>query len=105
MAVLLLLQVRCLACWAPTELERRECCRVLLLGSVVLTLCPCPFSHRTTLSIVSGSLNQTKGSATVAGFDTSTQMDLVHRQMGMCPQFDCVFDDLTVADHLAFYGR
>lgn len=78
-----------------------SCCWVLL-SSRSAHAC---FSHRTTLSIVSGSLNQTKGSATVAGFDTSTQMDLVHRQMGMCPQFDCVFDDLTVADHLAFYGR
>ncbi|KAG0273216.1 hypothetical protein BGZ97_010776, partial [Linnemannia gamsii] len=32
-------------------------------------------------------------------------MSLVHSRMGVCPQHDILWGDLTVADHLLFYAR
>ncbi len=36
------------------------------------------------------------GSATIAGFDISTQMRKVHRIIGVCPQFDKIWPELSV---------
>lgn len=59
----------------------------------------------TTISMISGSLKPTSGRASVAGFDVSSQMDLVYTQLGVVPQFDAPIEDLDVEDHLRFYGR
>ncbi|KAG0267944.1 hypothetical protein BGZ96_006847, partial [Linnemannia gamsii] len=32
-------------------------------------------------------------------------MSLVHSRMGVCPQHDILWGDLTIADHLLFYSR
>lgn len=42
----------------------------------------------------------------VGGYDTTTPegMRLVHRILGFCPQFDIVWDELTVHQHLTFYA-
>jgi ABC-type multidrug transport system ATPase subunit len=32
-------------------------------------------------------------------------MELVHLNMGVCPQFDLLWPDLTVEEHLLFYAR
>ena len=53
--------------------------------------------------MLTGALMRSAGLATVGGFDTETEMDLVYRTLGVCPQFDTIWDDLTVAEHLLFY--
>lgn len=30
---------------------------------------------------------------------------MVHMNMGVCPQFDILWDELTVEEHLYFYAR
>jgi ABC-type multidrug transport system ATPase subunit len=45
------------------------------------------------------------GNAWVAGFDIKTRLDQVQLQMGVCPQFDILWKDLTVKEHLLFYAR
>lgn len=45
------------------------------------------------------------GNAWVAGFDIKNQLDQVQLQMGVCPQFDILWSDLTVEEHLLFYAR
>lgn len=64
-----------------------------------------PAGKTTTISMLTGSLLRTAGMATIGGYDTGTQMDLVYRILGVCPQFDTIWDDLTTAEHLLFYVR
>lgn len=59
----------------------------------------------TTLSILTGLLDATSGSAYLCGFDLQTKLDSVFSILGICPQFDQVWDSLTVYEHLLFYAR
>lgn len=45
------------------------------------------------------------GTAYAAGFDIRRQMDQVYLNVGVCPQHDILWEDLTVEEHLLFYGR
>ena len=38
------------------------------------------------------------------GFDVETQISEVRKSMGVCPQFDILFDDLTVEEHLTLFA-
>ncbi|KAI9099240.1 hypothetical protein DFS34DRAFT_579715 [Phlyctochytrium arcticum] len=57
------------------------------------------------LSLLTGLYAPTSGTATVAGQDIRTDIDGVYRSIGVCPQFDLLWSDLTVSDHLYFYAR
>eukprot|EP01043_Picozoa_sp_COSAG02_P022367 COSAG02_NODE_1161_length_14173_cov_8.154469_5_plen_162_part_00 len=57
----------------------------------------------TTVSILTGLEQPSDGSATIGGFDIENQIRLVHKMLGVCPQFDKVWPELTVAQHLKFY--
>ena len=58
----------------------------------------------TTLEVLTGLVTATSGSASVCGFDVATDMGLVKRVIGVCPQSDVFFADMTVRQHLAFYS-
>jgi len=47
----------------------------------------------------------TAGYAKLAGFNVKTDMDQVYKRIGICPQHDILWDDLTVEEHLLFYAR
>merc|ERR1711991_123952 len=57
------------------------------------------------LSILSGVFPPTHGQAQIAGHDVETQIDKAHLAMGMCPQFNVLWDTLTVEEHVLFYSR
>ncbi|CAG8552654.1 4879_t:CDS:2 [Paraglomus occultum] len=59
----------------------------------------------TLLSILTGLYPATKGDAILNGFDVKTQRDQVYMSIGICPQHDILWDDLTVCEHLLFYAR
>ena len=59
----------------------------------------------TLISMLTGMYPPTKGNAWVAGFDIRNQMEAVQLQIGFCPQFDVLWGDLTVKEHLEFYAR
>lgn len=59
----------------------------------------------TTISCITGNTPLTSGVALVNGFDVVTQMDQVWRSLGICPQFDALWDVLTVREHLWLYAR
>lgn len=59
----------------------------------------------TTISILTGLFEATSGHALVGGYDISNEIDLVHRVIGVCPQFDIQWKELTVEEHLLFYAR
>nr|XP_047907905.1 phospholipid-transporting ATPase ABCA7 isoform X4 [Anser cygnoides] len=59
----------------------------------------------TTMSILTGLLPPTSGTAYVLGWDIRCDIDSIRKTMGMCPQHNMLFDILTVEEHIWFYGR
>uniref|UniRef100_A0A3Q3Q5W3 ABC transporter domain-containing protein n=1 Tax=Monopterus albus TaxID=43700 RepID=A0A3Q3Q5W3_MONAL len=59
----------------------------------------------TTMSILTGLFPPTSGTAFINGLDILTDMDSVRKYLGMCPQHNVLFDELTVEEHIYFYGR
>lgn len=59
----------------------------------------------TTISMLTGMIPATSGTAIVNGHDIHTDMNSVRDEMGICPQHNILFDELTVAEHLQFYSR
>lgn len=55
--------------------------------------------------MLTGLFPSTDGIAYVGGYDVSDDIDNVHMVMGLCPQFDCLWDDLTCLEHMLFYSR
>ncbi len=53
--------------------------------------------------MLSGLLPKTTGNAQVYGVSLFSQMDEVRKFMGVCPQYDVLFDLLTPEEHLDFF--
>ncbi|KAG6615655.1 ABC transporter A family member 1 [Phytophthora cinnamomi] len=58
----------------------------------------------TTMKMLTGDVQPTQGTATLNGFDILSQQIEVRRQIGYCPQFDALFDLLSVREHLELFG-
>ncbi|XP_014062403.2 phospholipid-transporting ATPase ABCA1 [Salmo salar] len=59
----------------------------------------------TTMSILTGLFAPTSGTAFINGYDIRTDMDTIRKHLGMCPQHNVLFNDLTVEEHIYFYAR
>ncbi|ORY99506.1 P-loop containing nucleoside triphosphate hydrolase protein [Lobosporangium transversale] len=59
----------------------------------------------TLIHLLTGLYQPTSGTAYVAGASIRTDMPTIHSKIGVCPQHDILWGDLTVADHLLFYAR
>lgn len=45
------------------------------------------------------------GYAEVGGWDIATNLKKAREEIGLCPQHNMLFIDLTVLQHLLFFGR
>jgi len=77
----------------------------LLKGECFGLLGPNGAGKTTLISILTGLYPPTDGYAWVDGYDVHTEMDYIHRNIGVCPQHDILWDDLTCVEHLLFYAR
>lgn len=59
----------------------------------------------TLLSILTGIHDSNSGYARIDRSDVATQLNEVYKKIGVCPQFDLLWEDLTIEDHLLFYLR
>lgn len=59
----------------------------------------------TTMSMLTGMIPPTNGSAIISGYDIRTNMSKVRDSLGLCPQHNILFDELTVKEHLRFYSQ
>uniref|UniRef100_A0A2K6EEP9 ATP binding cassette subfamily A member 3 n=1 Tax=Propithecus coquereli TaxID=379532 RepID=A0A2K6EEP9_PROCO len=59
----------------------------------------------TTLSMLTGLFPPTSGQAYISGYEISQDMVQIRKSLGLCPQHDVLFDNLTVAEHLYFYAQ
>jgi len=74
-------------------------------GEVLGLLGPNGAGKTTTIACLTGHSSITHGLARVGGFDATTQLNNVWRVLGVCPQFDVVWNELTVREHFYFYAR
>uniref|UniRef100_A0AAZ3PIM6 ABC transporter domain-containing protein n=1 Tax=Oncorhynchus tshawytscha TaxID=74940 RepID=A0AAZ3PIM6_ONCTS len=59
----------------------------------------------TTLSMLTGLFPPSSGRAYLNGYDICQDMALIRHSLGLCPQHDVLFDNLTVREHLLFYTQ
>ena len=57
----------------------------------------------TTISILTGLYEPTRGDCMVYGDSITTDLDIIRRVMGVCPQFDVLYPELSVREHLVFF--
>ena len=59
----------------------------------------------TLINILTGLYESSGGQATISGFDIRRETNEAYTCLGVCPQFDIHWGDLTVEEHLYFYSR
>lgn len=59
----------------------------------------------TTINMMCGYFEPTKGTAIMQKKDIRSDVDEIHLMMGMCPQDNILWHELTAYEHAIFYGR
>jgi len=59
----------------------------------------------TTINMLTGMMPITSGDAIVYGHSVKTQLPIVRADIGLCPQHNVLWDTLTCAEHLRFFGK
>eukprot|EP00698_Gefionella_okellyi_P014083 TRINITY_DN3887_c0_g1_i1.p1 TRINITY_DN3887_c0_g1~~TRINITY_DN3887_c0_g1_i1.p1 ORF type:complete len:832 (-),score=163.75 TRINITY_DN3887_c0_g1_i1:339-2834(-) len=58
----------------------------------------------TSINIMTGGMDATAGDALVYGHRVSTDMDQIRSIMGVCPQYDILWEELTSIEHLRVFA-
>ena len=83
----------------------KKMCLRIKKGEVFGLLGPNGAGKTTLISMLTGLFRPNAGNAWIAGYSIKTELEQVQLQMGVCPQFDILWGDLTVEEHLYFYAR
>lgn len=59
----------------------------------------------TTMSMLTGMFPPTSGTAYLNGKDIRTEINEARVSLGLCPQHNILFDELTVKEHIIFFAR
>ena len=59
----------------------------------------------TTISMLTGMLPPSAGDATIKGKSVAREMTAIRQSLGLVPQFDILWDSVTVREHLEIYSR
>ena len=57
------------------------------------------------MSMLTGMFPPTSGTAVIDGSDIKTNIDGARQSLGLCPQHNILFDELTVKEHIIFFSR
>lgn len=57
----------------------------------------------TTMSMLTGFIPPSFGTAYIDGHDIRCEMNEARQSLGLCPQHNCLFDELTVEEHFQFF--
>ncbi|MDB6125019.1 MAG: transporter, binding protein [Pedosphaera sp.] len=74
-------------------------------GSIFGFLGPNGSGKSTVIRMLCGLLEPTEGTARIAGFDVTQQIDQIKNLIGYMSQQFSLYDELTVYENLMFYGR
>ena len=58
----------------------------------------------TTLSLLTGMIEKTSGYVEMYSLNLDNNLNLIRKSLGLCTQKDCLYDNLTVEEHLVFIG-
>ena len=59
----------------------------------------------TLINMLTGMINPDYGNAWIGGYDIISKISKAQLEMGVCPQFDLLWPQMTVEEHLRFYAR
>jgi ABC-type multidrug transport system ATPase subunit len=59
----------------------------------------------TTINMLSGMFLPTSGEVFMGGYDLYSEMSMVYPMMGVCAQFDLLWENQTGREHMLFFGR
>ncbi|XP_055623836.1 phospholipid-transporting ATPase ABCA3-like [Toxorhynchites rutilus septentrionalis] len=59
----------------------------------------------TTMSMLTGMFSPTSGTAYLNGCDIRTNIEGVRQSLGLCPQHNVLFNEMTVSEHMRFFAR
>ncbi|EYC42024.1 hypothetical protein Y032_0546g3254, partial [Ancylostoma ceylanicum] len=59
----------------------------------------------TTFSMLTGVTTPTSGTAYIDGFDIRTSLSQIRKRIGLCPQYNILFNSLSVMEHLEFFCK
>lgn len=83
----------------------RDLCLNMYEGQITVLLGHNGAGKTTTMSMLTGMFPPTSGTAKVNGYDIGNNMTKVRESLGLCPQYNIIFNDLTVEEHLYFFSR
>ena len=73
-------------------------------GSITALLGHNGAGKSTTIGMITGMVEPTRGSVTINGMDTVESWREVKQMLGYCPQQSILYDSLTVIEHLRLYS-
>ncbi|XP_052174030.1 ABC transporter A family member 1 isoform X3 [Diospyros lotus] len=91
--------------------NKRRCCAVKSLqltlheNQILALLGHNGAGKSTTISMLVGLIPPTSGDALVFGRNILTDMDQIRKELGVCPQNDILFPELTVKEHLEIFAN
>ena len=59
----------------------------------------------TTINVLTGVTAPTSGRASIVGRDIRSEVSAIRQDIGICFQHDCLFEKLTVREHIEFFAR
>lgn len=59
----------------------------------------------TLIKMLTGMISPTSGTALINGYDIQKERIMARRSIGICPQHNILFDELTVREHIEFYCK
>ena len=89
----------------PSKVAVKDFSLHITHGQMLGLLGPNGAGKTSLIAMLTGLYPPDGGSAWIGGYSILTDIDKVHTQMGVCPQFDLLWPDLTVEEHLLFYAR
>ncbi|KAI4365910.1 hypothetical protein MLD38_021849 [Melastoma candidum] len=89
----------------PEKLAVRGLSLALPRGECFGMLGPNGAGKTSFISMMIGLTEPTSGTAYIQGLDIRTRMGEIYTSMGVCPQHDLLWENLTGREHLLFYGR
>ncbi|XP_074940431.1 ATP-binding cassette sub-family A member 13 [Phalacrocorax aristotelis] len=73
-------------------------------GQITALLGPNGAGKTTVISLLTGLYPPSSGTIIINGKDICTDLDAIRTELGVCPQYDVLFNILTVREHLLLYG-
>ncbi|XP_062423921.1 ATP-binding cassette sub-family A member 13 [Rhea pennata] len=73
-------------------------------GQITALLGPNGAGKTTVISLLTGLYPPSSGTIIINGKDIRTDLAAIRTELGVCPQYDVLFDTLTVREHLLLYG-